>query len=57
MLQQQINDLNHQLAEKQQASLKFQSRIMDSGVSLAVAESHSRAVKENFDNSRKFAPF
>jgi hypothetical protein len=54
MLQKQIDDLNDQLAEKQQALLKFQSRIMDSGVSLAVAESHGRAVKENFDNSRRF---
>jgi hypothetical protein len=52
-LQQEIDNLKSQLAEKEMALLKFHSTIMKSGVSLAVSESQSRAAKENFENTRR----
>jgi hypothetical protein len=56
-LQQEIADLKSQLAEKETALLKFHSKIMDSGVSLAVSESKGRAAKEAFENTRRLRPF
>jgi hypothetical protein len=53
VLQQQIDDLKDQLADKDKSLLKFHSKIMDSGVSLAVSESQSRAAKEQYENSRR----
>jgi hypothetical protein len=54
-LQQEIDHLKDQLAEKEKQLLSFHSKIMDSGVSLAVSESHSRSLKENFENSRRLS--
>ena len=55
-LQQQIDDLKDQLAEKEKALLAFHAKIMDSGVSLAVSESHSRSVKDAFENAKRLSP-
>lgn len=56
ILQQEIDDLKGQLAEKEKVLLKFHSKVMDSGVSLAVSDSLSRSAKENFENARRLNP-
>ena len=56
VLQQQRDDLKGQLAEKEKVLLKFHSKVMDSGVSLAVSDSLSRSAKENFENARRLNP-
>jgi hypothetical protein len=53
MLQHEIDDLKDQLADKEKLLLKYHSKIMDSGVSLAVSESQSRSAKEQFENIRR----
>jgi hypothetical protein len=52
-LQQQIDNLKDQLADKEKQLLSYNAKVMESGVSLAVSESHSRLAKENFANARR----
>ena len=52
-LQQEIDHLKDELAEKEKQLLSFHSKIMDSGVSLAVSESHTRSLKESFESTRR----
>lgn len=52
-LQQEIDHLKDELAEKEKQLLSFHSKIMHSGVSLAVSESHTRSLKESFESTRR----
>jgi hypothetical protein len=54
-LQQEIDHLKDELAEKEKQLLSFHSKIMHSGVSLAVSESHTRSLKESFESTRRLS--
>jgi hypothetical protein len=56
MQQEHIEELNLQLAEKQKQLLSLHSKVMDSGVSLAVSESRSRSEREHLEITRRLDP-